>query len=63
MGVGEIMTASIVGASASASGKKTTRMPVLFVGHGSPLNAIEENEFSRAWEDTRPLACRVRARS
>lgn len=26
-------------------------MPVLFVGHGSPLNAIEDNEFSRAWID------------
>jgi 4,5-DOPA dioxygenase extradiol len=26
------------------------RMPALFVGHGSPMNAIEENEFSRAWE-------------
>ena len=25
------------------------RMPVLFVGHGSPMNAIEENEFSRTW--------------
>ncbi|OGO35353.1 MAG: 4,5-DOPA dioxygenase extradiol [Chloroflexi bacterium RBG_16_57_11] len=25
------------------------KMPVLFVGHGSPMNAIEENEFSRAW--------------
>jgi 4,5-DOPA dioxygenase extradiol len=24
-------------------------MPVLFVGHGSPTNAIEDNEFSRAW--------------
>ncbi|MBI5905160.1 MAG: 4,5-DOPA dioxygenase extradiol [Deltaproteobacteria bacterium] len=24
-------------------------MPVLFVGHGSPMNAIEENGFSRAW--------------
>jgi 4,5-DOPA dioxygenase extradiol len=24
-------------------------MPVLFVGHGSPMNAIEDNEFSRAW--------------
>jgi aromatic ring-opening dioxygenase catalytic subunit (LigB family) len=23
-------------------------MPVVFVGHGSPMNAIEENEFSRA---------------
>lgn len=25
------------------------RMPVLFVGHGSPMNAIEDNEYSRTW--------------
>ncbi len=25
-------------------------MPVLFVGHGSPMNAIEDNNFSRAWQ-------------
>jgi 4,5-DOPA dioxygenase extradiol len=25
------------------------KMPALFVGHGSPMNAIEDNEFSRAW--------------
>ncbi len=24
-------------------------MPVLFVGHGSPMNAIEDNQFSRTW--------------
>ncbi len=24
-------------------------MPVLFVGHGSPMNAIEENEFVDSW--------------
>ncbi|MEH0154342.1 4,5-DOPA dioxygenase extradiol [Limibacter armeniacum] len=24
-------------------------MPVLFVGHGSPMNGIEDNEFSRYW--------------
>jgi 4,5-DOPA dioxygenase extradiol len=24
-------------------------MPVLFLGHGSPMNAIEDNEFSRPW--------------
>lgn len=24
-------------------------MPVLFVGHGSPMNAIDDNEFSRTW--------------
>jgi 4,5-DOPA dioxygenase extradiol len=25
------------------------KMPVLFVGHGSPMNAIEDNEYSRSW--------------
>lgn len=27
------------------------KMPVLFMGHGSPMNAIEDNEFSRAWAE------------
>lgn len=26
-----------------------TIMPVLFIGHGSPMNGIEDNEFSRNW--------------
>ncbi len=26
-------------------------MPVLFVGHGSPMNGIEENEFSDRWTE------------
>ena len=30
---------------ATASFGKTDKMPVLFLGHGSPMNAIEENEF------------------
>lgn len=25
-------------------------MPVLFIGHGSPTNALEDNEFSRRWQ-------------
>lgn len=25
------------------------KMPVLFVGHGSPMNALEDNSFSRIW--------------
>jgi len=25
------------------------RMPVIFVGHGSPMNAIEDNAFRRSW--------------
>lgn len=26
------------------------RMPVIFMGHGSPMNAIEDNKFSLAWQ-------------
>lgn len=26
------------------------KMPVLFIGHGSPLNGIEDNEFSQRWK-------------
>lgn len=31
----------------SGTGKQ---MPVLFIGHGSPMNAIEDNEFSHRWK-------------
>jgi 4,5-DOPA dioxygenase extradiol len=30
--------------------QKSERMPVLFVGHGSPMNAIEDNEYRRKWQ-------------
>ncbi len=30
--------------------KKSERMPVLFVGHGSPMNAIEDNEYRHSWQ-------------
>lgn len=29
--------------------------PVLFIGHGSPMNAIEENEFSKTWKEIAKL--------
>ena len=29
---------------------RTARMPVLFLGHGSPMNAIEDSEYSRSWQ-------------
>ena len=35
---------------------RTGKMPVLFIGHGSPMNAIEDNEFHRSW---RELARRI----
>jgi len=34
-----------------SSGGSTDLMPVLFVGHGSPMNAIEENEFVFKWRE------------
>ena len=27
------------------------KMPVFFIGHGSPMNGIEDNEFSRSWSN------------
>ena len=29
----------------------TAQMPVLFIGHGSPMNAIEENDFVYTWRN------------
>jgi len=26
-------------------------MPLLFLGHGSPMNAIQENQFTKGWRD------------
>ena len=31
--------------------RNMTKMPVLFVGHGSPMNAIEVNAFTRGWAE------------
>ena len=30
--------------------KPSDSMPVLFVGHGSPMNAITDNEYRRSWQ-------------
>ena len=38
-----------LGSSLSSS----ERMPVLFIGHGSPMNAIEDNVYSQSWGSTR----------
>lgn len=36
-------------ANISKSFKDTDPYPVLFFGHGSPMNAIEQNEFNQTW--------------
>lgn len=33
-----------------SNSRQTPKMPVLFIGHGSPMNALENNEFTRAWQ-------------
>lgn len=43
---------------------QSTKMPILFIGHGSPMNGIEDTEFSRTWtrlgqEIERPTAVLV----
>ena len=35
----------------SDSLEASDKLPVLFVGHGNPMNAIEENEFSQGWRE------------
>jgi 4,5-DOPA dioxygenase extradiol len=32
------------------TGTHTERMPLIFIGHGSPLNAINNSSFSEAWK-------------
>lgn len=34
-----------------ANNKGTEKMPVLFVGHGNPMNAITDNIYSRKWKE------------
>src|SRR6185436_14999238 len=31
------------------------RMPILFVGHGSPMNAVDDNQWSRGFRSLAPL--------
>ena len=49
MGIGIMALAPQVAPRILAADRKSARMPVLFLGHGSPMNAVEDTEFSRAW--------------
>ncbi len=40
---------------------KTERFPVLFLGHGSPMNAIEENSYTKGWAELGNILPRPRA--
>ena len=39
----------------------SSTMPVLFLGHGSPMNALEENSYTRAWRELGATLPRPRA--
>jgi 4,5-DOPA dioxygenase extradiol len=41
---------NVTGLNSFKALKKTARMPVLFLGHGSPMNAIEDNEYRQSWQ-------------
>ncbi len=45
----------------TGTGKSTDNMPVLFLGHGSPMNAIEENDFVRGFRAAGAALPRPRA--
>lgn len=48
-------------AAANSLAGSPGKMPVLFVGHGNPMNAIEENRFSRSWKEIGKALPRPRA--
>ena len=39
----------------------STRMPAVFLGHGNPLNALDDNAWTRAWAAVAAAAPRPRA--
>src|SRR6478609_7934229 len=53
MGLGALVTAGAMDVKSWAKelnsvSDSEVKMPVLFCGHGSPMNAIEENNFTKA---------------
>jgi len=38
-----------------------TRMPALFLGHGSPMNVLEENRYTKVWQHLGAILPRPRA--
>jgi 4,5-DOPA dioxygenase extradiol len=57
----ELALGAAVTTMTSTASKSPTRMPVLFVGHGSPMNAIEDNAWSRGFHALAGLLPRPKA--
>lgn len=49
-GIAMTATAGVASLSPLQNLQPSPRLPVLFIGHGSPLNVIEPNEFRPRWE-------------
>ena len=49
VGVAGMTTLSAFNRFAADLKEQDQLMPVLFIGHGSPMNGIEDNEFSQRW--------------
>jgi 4,5-DOPA dioxygenase extradiol len=53
VGTASLAGLSLLGTVQAAVADKlrpSPRLPVLFLGHGSPMNAITDNEFRRSWQ-------------
>ncbi|MBP6532168.1 MAG: 4,5-DOPA dioxygenase extradiol [Bacteroidia bacterium] len=48
-GATAIMTLGSLNTLANSLERTEQKMPVLFIGHGSPMNGIENNKFSETW--------------
>ncbi len=49
------------GAEPTDAATTTARMPAAFVGHGTPMNALEDNRYTRAWRALGTTTPRPRA--
>jgi len=48
-GIASLTMGAMMSSNAITEHKSSATLPVLFVGHGNPMNAIEDSEYSRAW--------------
>ena len=48
-GASALMTLGSLNTLANSLERSAQKMPVLFIGHGSPMNGIETNKFSQTW--------------
>ena len=46
-----ISTSDVAALDQISTLNRSDKMPVLFIGHGSPMNAIGDNEYRRSWQE------------